>query len=104
MPSSVVRIKPAGLFGPGESMRAMMPAMKPTTMIHRMPLISVPLRCVDDDAERRGLRAVETASNPARQFVLVRQPSVRRQMIDDVGQILAEALQQIVARKAALRR
>jgi hypothetical protein len=32
----------------------------------------------------------------------VRQPSVRRQMIDDVGQILAETLQQFVTGQAAL--
>src|SRR5215475_282827 len=37
IPSTVVRMKPLGLFGPGESMRAMMPAMKPTTMIQMKP-------------------------------------------------------------------
>ena len=31
MPSTVVRMKPDGLFGPGDRMRAMMPATKPTT-------------------------------------------------------------------------
>src|ERR1044071_5134699 len=110
MPSTVVRMKPAGLFGPGESIRAMMPATKPTTMIQIMPLMAIPLRCVDDEAERRGPRAAldafslrkrdGAASNPARQFILVRQPSVRCQMIDDVGQVLAEALQQLVAGQA----
>ena len=35
---------------------------------------------------RRNLRRASAASNPARHFVLVRQPSVRRQLIDDVGQ------------------
>src|SRR5207245_9725993 len=89
MPSTVVRMKPVGLFWPGERMRAMMPATKPTTMIQIMPLMAVPLRCVDDEAERHGPRAASTASDPSRQFVLVRQPSVRRQMIDDVGEILA---------------
>ena len=54
--------------------------------------------------QRGARRRADAASNPARHFVLVRQPSVRRQMIDDVGQILAEALQQFVARQAALRR
>ena len=44
------------------------------------------------------------ASEPAGQFAFGRQPSVRRQMIDHVGQILAEALEQFVARQAALRR
>src|ERR1043165_4546260 len=87
MPSTVVRMKPAGLFGPGESIRAMMPATKPTTMIQIMPLMAIPLRCVDDEAERRGPRAAldscltrflhvnayVAASNPARQFILVRQ-------------------------------
>ncbi len=33
MPSTVVRMKPLGLLGPGESSRAMMPAIKPTMMI-----------------------------------------------------------------------
>src|SRR5215510_4350346 len=37
IPSRVVRMKPPGLFGPGESTRAMMPAIKPTTMIQMMP-------------------------------------------------------------------
>jgi hypothetical protein len=32
-------MKPDGLFGPGYSMRAMIPATKPTTMIQRMPLM-----------------------------------------------------------------
>jgi len=40
--STVVSINPAGLFWPGESMRAMMPATKPTTMTQRMPLIFRP--------------------------------------------------------------
>jgi hypothetical protein len=33
IPSTVVRMKPDGLFGPGDSHLAMMPAMKPTTTI-----------------------------------------------------------------------
>jgi hypothetical protein len=36
MPSTVVKMKPLGLFGPGAKMRAMMPAMKPITMIQRI--------------------------------------------------------------------
>ena len=36
MPSSVVRMKPLGSFGPGERKRAMMPAMNPITMIQMM--------------------------------------------------------------------
>jgi hypothetical protein len=31
------------LFGPGERIRAIIPATKPTRMTHRMPLISVVL-------------------------------------------------------------
>src|SRR5262245_29475153 len=36
MPSTVVRMKPVGLLGPGASRRAITPAMKPTMMIQRM--------------------------------------------------------------------
>ena len=43
MPSTVVRMNPLGLFGPGESMRAMMPATKPTMMTQTMPLMVVVL-------------------------------------------------------------
>src|SRR5260221_7523606 len=104
MPSTVVRMNPLGLFGPGESRRAIIPATKPTMMIQMMPLMAVvPLQSsmmVDRGAARRDIAASESA----RQFFLVRQPSVRRQMIDHVGQILAQPLQQIVARQSALRR
>src|SRR3954454_15442673 len=72
MPRMVVRMKPLGLFGPGASQRAMRPAMKPTTMIHNKPPM------------------------------LGRQPSVRRQMVDHLRQILAEAREQLVTRQAAL--
>ena len=41
MPSTVVRMKPLGLFGPGESSRAMIPATKPTMMTQMMPLMTV---------------------------------------------------------------
>ena len=34
-------MNPLGLFGPGESSRAIIPATKPTMMIQRMPLIAV---------------------------------------------------------------
>src|SRR4051812_17600497 len=37
IPSTTVRMKPPGLFGPGESIRAMMPATKPTTTIQSKP-------------------------------------------------------------------
>ena len=43
MPSTVVKMKPLGLLGPGESSRAMMPATKPTMMIQMMPLMTVVL-------------------------------------------------------------
>ena len=36
IPSPVVSMKPFKLFGPGERKRAMMPAMKPITMIQIM--------------------------------------------------------------------
>src|SRR3954447_16125929 len=36
MPSSVVKMKPRGSFGPGERKRAMMPATNPITMIQMM--------------------------------------------------------------------
>jgi hypothetical protein len=38
-----VRINPEGLFEPGESRRAMMPATNPITMIQRMPIVQVPI-------------------------------------------------------------
>src|SRR5215470_18265250 len=37
IPSTVVRMKPLGLFGPGESSRAMIPATNPITMIQMKP-------------------------------------------------------------------
>src|SRR3954471_20221166 len=37
IPSTTVRMKPPGLFGPGESIRAMMPATNPTTTIQSKP-------------------------------------------------------------------
>jgi hypothetical protein len=36
IPSAVVRIKPLGSFGPGESTRAIRPAMKPMMIIQMM--------------------------------------------------------------------
>src|ERR1700704_5103721 len=96
MPRMVVRINPDGLFGPGDSSRAIIPATKPTMMIQRMPLISVVLLPKNRDSKSLAL-------NPARQFAIGRQPSVRRQVVDDVGQILAEAGEQVVARQPALR-
>src|SRR4029077_5364808 len=105
MPSTVVRINPLGLFGPGESRRAIIPAMKPTTMTQMMPPMAVvPFEGSMRVETRRNARRGIAASEPALQFILVRQPSVRRQMIDHVGQILAEAFQQIIARQSALRR
>src|SRR5713226_6323198 len=99
MPSTVVRMNPLGLFGPGETSRAIIPAMKPTMITQRMPLMAVVLF-----KKSRIAMMIRAASDPARQFAFGRQPSVRRQMIDDVGQMLAEAAQQFVARQPALRR
>src|SRR5882757_1235151 len=119
MPRTVVRMNPVGLFGPGDSIRAMIPATKPTMMIQIMPLMAVVLSRWRFRAKACPALGVGTgsreenasnneasrflASNPFRQFAFVRQPSVRRQMIDHVGQILAEAFQQFVARQAGLR-
>ena len=36
IPSAVVRMKPLGSFGPGETTRAIRPAMKPMMMIQMM--------------------------------------------------------------------
>src|SRR5664279_5799095 len=96
MPSTVVRMNPPGLLGPGDSSRAIIPATKPTMMIQRMPLISVVLLPKKPRFKRLEL-------DPSRQFVFGRQPSVRRQMVDDIGQILAETVEQVVARQPALR-
>src|SRR6478609_6372551 len=87
-------MNPLGLFGPGERIRAMMPATKPTTMIQIMPLMARPSLKIQ--------RVTLPASQPARQLVLIRQSSVRRQMVDRVRQILAQSPQQFVARQSAL--
>src|SRR6478609_4802140 len=93
MPSTVVRMNPLGLFGPGESRRAMIPAIKPTMMTQMMPLMAVvPFQgsmrqCSKEGSRRNGRRDI-AASEATLQFILVRQPSVRRQVIDHVGQIL----------------
>src|SRR5450631_2114110 len=86
MPSTVVRMKPAGLLGPGDSSRAMMPATKPMTTIHRMPMVS----SLDPDA-----------SDSAVQLLGCRQPSVGRKMIDRFGQLFAEAGEQFLVREAS---
>src|ERR1700730_1047304 len=93
MPSTVVRRNPLGLFGPGESSRAMMPATKPTIMIQRMPLMAVVL----------SLENACCPSEPACQFAFGRQASIRRQVVDHLGQLLTEAAKQFLARQAALR-
>src|ERR1700750_2276655 len=94
MPSTVVRMNPLGLFGPGDSNRAMIPATKPTTMTQRMPLMSLSFV---QNARFRWL-----ASDPARQFLFGRQSPFGRQMVDHAGQILAEAGQQVVAQQPGL--
>src|SRR6476659_535661 len=105
IPSTVVRMNPPGLFGPGESNRAIIPATNPTRMTQRMPLISVapffesrvlkkPVLC---EAQ---VSASRPNSNPGRQLAFARQPPVRRQMIDHVWQLPAEPGEQIIARQA----
>ncbi len=42
MPSTVVRMKPEGLFGPGAMNFAMMPAMKPMMTTQSMPMTTLP--------------------------------------------------------------
>src|SRR6185437_7380076 len=96
MPSTVVRMNPLGLLGPGESNRAIMPAIKPTMMILIMSVF-LPQKA------RMKIRRSVPRSEPARHFVVRWQPSVRRQMVDDLGQMLAQAVQQILTRQAALR-
>src|ERR1700688_396232 len=105
MPSTVVRMNPLGLFGPGDSSRAMIPARKPTMTIQRMPLMIAVLFL-----KKQGLKYLKLIGfsrisllKAPRYFVFGRQPSVRRQMVDHVGQMLAEAREQFVARQAALR-
>src|SRR5262245_443754 len=46
MPRAVVRMNPAGLLGPGEIIRAMIPATKPTNMIQSKPDMFIPLAFV----------------------------------------------------------
>src|SRR5258705_12667375 len=95
IPSTVVRMNPPGLFGPGESNRAIIPATKPTMMIQRMPLIAVILSSKEQslekaDAARNKRSACRQHSNPARQLAFGRHPPIRRQMVDHAGQILSE--------------
>src|SRR5450830_1652495 len=96
MPSTVVRMNPLGLFGPGDSNRAMIPATKPTIIMCNIAVVLF-------SNKRRSTSRCWLASDPARQFAFGRQPSVRRQVVDDIGQMLAEAGEQFVARQAALR-
>src|ERR1700742_2259508 len=102
MPSTVVRMKPLGFFGPGEASRAITPATKPTMMTQRMPLMTIVL---SGKAEFNGAKSRKPRPelDPAGEFGIGRQPSVRCQMIDHVGQMAAEARKQFVARQAALR-
>jgi hypothetical protein len=73
-------------------------------MIQMMPLMAVvPFQYPNGNGPRRNPRRGIAVSKPARNFVLVRHPSIRRQMIDHVRQILAEAFQQFIARHPSLR-
>src|ERR1700761_4531038 len=88
MPSRVVRMKPLGLFGPGDRKRAMMPAMKPTMMIQIKPpkLMVVVLS-----------PQMKTKSEPSGDLVLGRQAALRRQVVDHLREVLAEPVEQVVA-------
>src|ERR1700730_3961312 len=99
MPSTVVRRNPLGLFGPGESSRAMMPATKPTMMIQRMPLM-LDVLFIKNGVRTNGLR--REASKLARHFAFGRQTPFRRQMVDHIRQLLAEAGKQFLARHSGL--
>src|SRR5947209_8330625 len=88
MPSTVVRMNPLGLLGPGESMRARIPATKPITMIQMIPPMAF-----TSFAERE-------ASD--RHFVRTGQATMRRQSIDHLGQVLAQAIEQFIPRQAGL--
>src|SRR5436309_5581967 len=90
MPSTVVKIKPLGLFGPGDSNRASIPATKPTMMTQRMPLM-VCRPFLESGHLARGQRCSQL--KPVGYFVFVWQPAIRRQVIDGLGQVLAEALE-----------
>src|SRR5580693_8155570 len=91
MPSAVVRRKPAGLLGPGASSRAMTPATKPTNTIHRIPMICL------------WLDPVVGASNDPVHFVGCRQATLGGENIDRLGQLFAEAGQQLLARQSRAR-
>src|ERR1700739_537737 len=94
MPRMVVRMKPLGLFGPGDRKRAMMPATKPTMMIQiKPPMLMVVV--LSPQMKQKS----ESSGAP----VVGRQAAVRRQMVDHLRQILAEAIEQVVTRHAALR-
>ena len=98
MPRTVVRIKPVGLLGPGDNNRAMIPATKPTIMIHRNTAHVSPSFLKTWHSKSR---TAEITAGPTTRFR--RQPPIRRQMVDDAGQILAEAREQFVTGQPALR-
>jgi hypothetical protein len=75
MPSTVVSTKPAGLWGPRDSNLAIMPATNPMTTTHRMPMIS---------------SLNPGASDSAGHFLGSGQPAVGREMVNRLGQLLAE--------------
>src|SRR6202000_2777347 len=90
MPSTVVKMKPLGLFGPGESSRAMMPATKPTTMIQMMPPIIVLPKNPDQ----------KSGQKPVRKFNFRRHPPIGGQMMDDLRHLLAQSVQQVDPRQS----
>ena len=85
------------IVGAGRKNRAISPATKPTRMTHKMPPISALL-------SRMSMWQTRLASDPVRQFAVGRHPPVGRQMVDHAGQILAQPIQQFLARQAGLMR
>src|SRR5947199_343538 len=71
IPSTVVKINPLGLFGPGDSNRAMIPATKPTMITQRMPLMTVvlsskpTLKSLSGCAHKRPAISLSVGSRPS---------------------------------------
>src|SRR3954470_7633265 len=91
MPSTVVSRNPDGVLGPGATIRAMMPATKPTRMIQRMPM-------------RASWRLVTGTirSHHTRHLVRSRHAALRRHVIDHRRQLSTQFRQQVIARHAGM--
>src|SRR5262245_57452030 len=92
MPRTTVRINPEGLLGPGTRNRAIMPAMKPIRMIHRMPMPDSPLQ----------VSTKRVRLDQARCFTFVWNAPVRGELVDQLGQLLAQTCDQLVARHSGV--